>query len=73
MNTVRYRNRRESAAYLTEKGFKTSPKTLQKLASVGGGPEYRLFGNLALYTDAALDAYAERKLSAPRYSTSQAA
>jgi hypothetical protein len=68
-----YRDRREAADYLTERGFKTSWRTLQKLACVGGGPRYYIFGNRALYTDDDLDAYAEGKLSAPRHSTSEAA
>ncbi|TIR21787.1 MAG: DNA-binding protein [Mesorhizobium sp.] len=73
MNTQTFRDRREAARLLTERGLKTSWKTLQKLATVGGGPEYRIFGNRAVYTDDALDAYVEKKLSAPRYSTSEAA
>ena len=69
----RYRNRREAAEYLTSKGLRTSWRTLQKLATVGGGPRYRIFGRIAVYTDEDLDAYATSKLSAPRYSTSEAA
>ncbi len=68
-----YLDRREAAAYLTARGFKTSWKTLQKLASIGGGPRYRLFGNRALYTDEDLNQYAEGRLSEPRRSTSEAA
>jgi hypothetical protein len=68
-----YRDRREAADYLTERGYKTSWRTLQKLATVGGGPRYRIFGNRALYTDVDLDDYAESKLSEPRYSTSEVA
>lgn len=68
-----YHDRREAARILTERGLKTSWKTLQKLATVGGGPEYRIFGSRAVYTDEALDDYVERKLSAPRRSTSEAA
>ena len=69
----RFLNRREAADYLTARGFKTSWRTLQKLACVGGGPAYHRFGNLALDTGESLDAYAADKLSAPRYSTSEAA
>ena len=36
----KYLNRREAAAYLTALGLKTSPNTLQKQATVGGGPPY---------------------------------
>jgi hypothetical protein len=69
-----YRTRKGAAAYLTwERGLPTSPNTLAKLATVGGGPVYQRFGNHALYTDDNLDAWAEGKLSAPRRSTSEAA
>ncbi|MFD1987984.1 DNA-binding protein [Mesorhizobium newzealandense] len=68
-----YRDRREAAAYLTAKGLRTSWRTLQKLACIGGGPQYRIYGRLAVYTDQDLDIYADGKLSAPRFSTSEAA
>jgi hypothetical protein len=62
--------RREAAAYLSEKGLPTSPLTLQKFACKGEGPEYVIFGNKALYTAAALDAWATARMrprgSAPR-------
>ena len=75
MSTVleRYRNRREAADYLTARGLPTSWRTLQKLATVGGGPLYRIYGRIAVYTDPDLDTYAEGKMSAPRHSTSEAA
>ncbi|MGX7952434.1 hypothetical protein ACWPM1_07680 [Tsuneonella sp. HG249] len=68
-----YRDRREAADYLTERGMKTSWRTLQKLATVGGGPCYRIFGNRALYTEGDLDDWAAGRMSAPRFSTSEAA
>lgn len=68
-----YYSRVEAAGYLTRRGFVISWKTLQKMATVGGGPIYQRFGNKALYTLADLDAWAEAKLSAPRRSTSEAA
>jgi len=75
MTTVlnRYLNRREAAQYLSDRGFPTAWTTLQKLASIGGGPRYRIFGRVALYETPDLDTYAEAKLSAPRFSTSEAA
>lgn len=75
MKTIleRYRSRREAADYLTAKGLPTSWRTLQKLATVGGGPLYRIYGRVAVYTDPDLDSYVESKLSAPRRSTSEAA
>lgn len=70
MNIPTFFDRKEAARRLTEQGLKTSPATLTKLACVGGGPEYRIFGNRAVYTEAALSEWAEAKLSAPRRSTS---
>jgi hypothetical protein len=68
-----YRDRREAADYLTERGLKISWRTLQKMATVGGGPRYRVFGNRAIYVDDDLDAWADDRMSAPRHSTSEAA
>jgi hypothetical protein len=64
-------SRVEAAEYLKAKGLKTTSNTLQKLATVGGGPVYQIFGSRAVYTPANLDAWAEAKLSAPRRSTSE--
>ena len=68
----RYLNRSEAADYLTSYGLRISRNTLQKLATLGGGPEYRRFGHRAVYTAAALDRWAAAKLSAPRSSTAEA-
>jgi hypothetical protein len=68
-----YLTRPEAARYLTERGFITSKNTLQKKATVGGGPAYQIFGNRALYTPDNLDEYVQSKLSAPRRSTSEVA
>jgi hypothetical protein len=65
------RARKGASAFLNERGYPTTPNTLTKLASTGGGPIYRLFGNRALYEDDDLLAWAESKLSAPRRSTSE--
>jgi hypothetical protein len=63
--------RPEAAKYLTEKGLPTSKNTLQKLATVGGGPDYQLWGNKALSTPRQLDTWAESKLRPPKHSTSE--
>jgi hypothetical protein len=65
--------RKEAAQYLSDRGLPTSPNTLQKYATVGGGPEYQKFGNRAVYKPTNLDKWAEQKLGAPRSSTSCAA
>jgi hypothetical protein len=67
-----YLLRSESADFLTDSGFKTTKFNLQKLASIGGGPVYRIFGNRALYTPEDLLKWASEKLSSPRRSTSEA-
>lgn len=64
-------NRTEAAAFLVANGFPTTKLTLQKFACVGGGPEYQLFGNRALYTPEKLLEWAEGRLSTPRHSTSE--
>jgi hypothetical protein len=68
-----YLKRPEAANYLRERGLPITKATLQKLATVGGGPEYELFGIYALYKTASLDAWAAAKLRAPKHSTSDGA
>ncbi len=68
-----YLLRPESADLLTEHGFPTTKFTLQKYATTGGGPVYRIWGNRALYTRDDLLTWAKAKLSEPRRSTSEAA
>ncbi|ODC01226.1 hypothetical protein A3197_01705 [Candidatus Thiodiazotropha endoloripes] len=57
--------RSKAAEYLNNQGIPYSPKTLQKLASLGGGPRYVLFGNKALYTKEDLDGWVADKLVEP--------
>jgi hypothetical protein len=72
MSYTTYHRRRAAAEYLREqRGIPCSEKTLAKLACIGGGPAYRLFGRIPLYSIADLDAYAEAKLSKPVRSTSE--
>jgi hypothetical protein len=72
MSHTTYLRRRAAAEYLRERrGVPCSEKTLAKLACIGGGPIYRLFGRIPLYSIADLDAYAEAKLSKPVRSTSE--
>jgi len=67
----RYIGRAEAAKYLSEQlGLKVSKNTLQKWATTGGGPMYRIFGRAAVYLHADLEEWAEKKLSTPRHSTS---
>lgn len=69
----RYR-RTDAAKYLTdEQGLPCSPKTLAKLACVGGGPKFQMFGRFPVYPEPELDRYADSKLSPLVSSTSELA
>lgn len=72
VNTERPRLRRaEVPAYLLEKhGIPLALNTLNKMATVGGGPAMRYAGRIPLYDVTDLDAWAESRLSAPVTSTS---
>jgi len=73
MENTKYLERTEAAIYLTEQlGLRVAKGTLQKWATVGGGPAYRRFGKRAVYLIEDLQAWAESKLSAPRKSSSAA-
>ena len=52
---------REAASFLTALGYKTAPATLDKLACVGGGPEYETWGRSRLYTPPRLLAWAHSR------------
>lgn len=51
----------EAAEFLTENGYPVGKGTLQKIASTGGGPVYRIFGNRALYAPGDLLDWAEQR------------
>ncbi len=70
METKHFINREQAADYLTGQGLPVAKGTLQKLATIGGGPAYRRFGKYAVYLTADLDTWAAQKLSSPRHSTS---
>ena len=65
-NQKSYLTRKEAAAFLSEQGLPITPDTLQKLACVGGGPEYALFGNKSIYTPSKLLMWATGRLTATR-------
>lgn len=69
-DTKRFLTRAEAADYIASKGAPISKNTLQKFATVGGGPIYRRFGNKSLYRAEDLDAWLTEKMSAPMRSTS---
>ena len=66
-------SRKSLLSFLTEQGLPTTKNQLQKLATTGGGPEYSIYGNKAVYTPTNLLAWAEAKLTASRKSTSERA
>ena len=70
-NVPRPRLRRsEVPAYLIEKhGIPIAVATLNKLASIGGGPTMQYAGRIPLYRPEDLDAWAEQRLSVPVAST----
>ena len=68
----RYLDQDQASEYLAEKGLRIAPKTLGKLRVIGGGPAYRKFGRKPIYDPPDLDAWVDRKLGAPRRSTSEA-
>jgi hypothetical protein len=65
--------RQAAAHFLTERGFPTAKRTLEKLASAGGGPVYRVFGRRVIYRASDLLEWAEARLSPPRRHTSEQA
>jgi hypothetical protein len=70
MSNIQYLRRAAAGAYLKTKYGVGSARTLAKLAVIGGGPEMRYIGRLPVYTIAALDEWAQSKISGPRRSTS---
>jgi hypothetical protein len=63
-------DRRQASAFLTDRGYRTAPATLAKLASIGGGPPFVSFGRKPLYREADLLAWAQSRTTGPRQSTS---
>src|SRR5690348_12060654 len=57
----RYLARREAALLLSEEGFPTALATLEKLASIGGGPPFRKYGRRVIYERLELLAWAEAR------------
>jgi hypothetical protein len=68
---VRLLRRNEAAQYLSEViGLPCSPRTLAKLACIGGGPIYRKGFRRALYEPSDLDSWAASRIGPRRRSTS---
>lgn len=73
MNTEEERRltRTEAAAYLSERGYRVAYATLNKYATVGGGPTFESFGRRPLYKPSDLLAWVAERSSGPRRSTSE--
>jgi hypothetical protein len=68
----RLRRRNSAAEYIQSTwGIPCKPKTLAKLAVIGGGPEFRKAGRIPLYPQDALDDWAQSKLGPRVRSTSE--
>ena len=69
---VRRLRRVEASRYLLDEwGISRTPKTLAKLAVIGGGPAYQKDGRFPLYTIDALDDWVRSQLSPTVTSTAQ--
>lgn len=64
-------SRAEAAHFLTERGYRVAYATLNKYATIGGGPVFESFGRRPLYRAADLLAWVASKTSAPRRHTSE--
>jgi hypothetical protein len=65
-----YLGRKAAAQYITDNYFPCSPKTLAKLACVGGGPEFRKAGRIPIHEPLKLDVWARSRIGPPIRSTS---
>ena len=61
--------RAATAEALTEAGYPTSAATLATMVVRGGGPVYRCYGRIPLYRWSDALAWAQNRMSAPRYAT----
>lgn len=59
----KYLRRAAAAAYLQEKYGVCTRRTLDKLATVGGGPVYIKLGGAAVYDPADLDDWAQSRMT----------
>lgn len=65
-----YLDRTQAADYIRTRGLRCTKGTLQKFASVGGGPIYRKFGARVVYTVDDLNSWIDGRLTRPMRSTS---
>lgn len=63
--------RQDAATALSMAGYPISSATLATMACRGGGPIYRCFGRTVIYRWGDLVEWADRRMSAPRQSSSE--
>jgi hypothetical protein len=73
MDNPEYLRREQAAEYLQKRIGAYTVETLAKLACVGGGPKFRRFGRIPLYTPADLEEWIASRLSESVGSTSELA
>src|SRR5262245_35337986 len=66
------RDTRQAATFLTDRGFRIAPATLNKLRCVGGGPAFEKFGRRPLYSETSLLEWVEARTTHSLRSTSDA-
>jgi hypothetical protein len=66
-----YMRRDKAAEYLQDNYGAYTKGTLEKLACVGGGPQFQKLGRFPVYTADALDAWAKSRMSKPVSSTAE--
>jgi hypothetical protein len=71
-NDKRLLNRQEASAFLGARGYRVAVASLNKWASIGGGPKFRKFGRRPLYAPSDLIAWAETRTSPPVGSVTEA-
>jgi hypothetical protein len=72
LHPQRLLRRTEAAEYVQERwGYPLAPRTLAKLACIGGGPTFRRASRFPLYEVKDLDAWVRAKLTRPVRSTSE--
>ena len=69
--TEQFLRRKDAAKYIRSRYGFCGLGTLEKLATMGGGPKFRKIGKAVIYDPADLDAWARSKMSAPVSSTSE--
>jgi hypothetical protein len=69
--TRRWYGRKDVSELLKAHGYPVPVRQLEKMATAGDGPPYRLFARKALYAADEALAWAESRLTAPRRHTSE--